>query len=294
MTDLLDKDKSNLITELSNAAIPEKAIKVLENETDKLVLRFNEQCDSERERETAAYLMQAVRLSLPLIDSTGTTKVWEHDKEPKKAKSSSDRISVPAALLMFAGIILCLYAMFPMIIAGMEASEPATTRELVIRMLAVFGGLAAGILGGLMVRRGPVRTAKEQQVEIHVDADKLYRYYRTTILSVDQSLDEVGAKERWDKREQAGNIDGRPATTPELDLFSDLLAASYSGDPEYALEKIEAIKYYLHRQQIEVVDYSESTRQYFDMMPGTKTGTIRPAMVADGNLLKKGLASTRK
>jgi hypothetical protein len=294
MTDLLDKDKSNLITELSNAAIPEKAIKVLENETDKLVLRFNEQCDSERERETAAYLMQAVRLSLPLIDSTGTTKVWEHDKEPKKAKSSSDRISVPAALLMFAGIVLCLYAMFPMIIAGMEASEPATTRELVIRMLAVFGGLAAGILGGLMVRRGPVRTAKEQQVEIHVDADKLYRYYRTTILSVDQSLDEVGARERWDKREQAGNIDGRPATTPELDLFSDLLAASYSGDPEYALEKIEAIKYYLHRQQIEVVDYSESTRQYFDMMPGTKTGTIRPAMVADGNLLKKGLASTRK
>ena len=294
MTDLLDKDKSNLITELSNAAIPEKAIKVLENETDKLVLRFNEQCDSERERETAAYLMQAVRLSLPLIDSTGTTKVWEHDKEPKKAKSSSDRISVPAALLMFAGIILCLYAMFPMIIAGMEASEPATTRELVIRMLAVFGGLAAGILGGLMVRRGPVRTAKEQQVEIHVDADKLYRYYRTVILSVDQSLDEVSARERWDKREQAGNIDGRPATTPELDLFSDLLAASYSGDPEYALEKIEAIKYYLHRQQIEVVDYSESTRQYFDMMPGTKTGTIRPAMVADGNLLKKGLASTRK
>jgi hypothetical protein len=195
---------------------------------------------------------------------------------------------------MFAGIVLCLYAMFPLIIAGMEASEPATTRELVIRMLAVFGGLAAGILGGLLVRRGPVRTAKEQQVEIHGDADKLYRYYRTVILSVDQSLDEVGARERCDKREQAGNIDGRPATTPELDLFSDLLAASYSGDPEYALEKIEAIKYYLHRQQIEVVDYSESTRQYFDMMPGTKTGTIRPAMVADGNLLKKGLASTRK
>ena len=294
MTDLLDKDKSNLITELSNAAIPEKAIKVLENETDKLVLRFNEQCDSERERETAAYLMQAVRLSLPLIDSTGTTKVWEHDKEQKKAKSSSDKISVPSALLMFAGIILCIYAMFPMIIAGMEASEPATTRELVIRMIAVFGGLAAGIVGGLLVRRGPVRTAKEQQVEIHVDADKLYRYYRTVILSVDQSLDEVGARERWDKREQAGNIDGRPATTPELDLFSDLLAASYSGDPEYALEKIEAIKYYLHRQQIEVVDYSDSTKQFFDTMPGSKAGTIRPAMVADGNLLKKGLASTRK
>ena len=77
MTDLLDKDKSNLITELTNAAIPEKAVRVLENETDRLLLRFNEQSGSEAVRDTAAYLMQAVRLALPLIDSTGTTKVWE-------------------------------------------------------------------------------------------------------------------------------------------------------------------------------------------------------------------------
>ena len=105
-------------------------------------------------------------------------------------------------------------------------------------------------------------------------------------------LEEIAAHERWSKREQAGNIDGRPATTPELELFSDLLAAAYSGDPEYALEKIEAIKYYLHKQQIEVVDYSEETAQYFDLMPGTAAGTIRPAMVANGGLLRKGLAST--
>ena len=72
------------------------------------------------------------------------------------------------------------------------------------------------------------------------------------------------------------------------------MAASYSGDPEYALEKIEEIKYYLHRQQIEVVDYSEATAQYFDLMPGNRAGTIRPALVADGQILKKGLASTGK
>ena len=76
--------------------------------------------------------------------------------------------------------------------------------------------------------------------------------------------------------------------------MSPLMAASYSGDPEYALEKIEEIKYYLHRQQIEVVDYSEATAQYFDLMPGTQGGTIRPALVADGVLLKKGLAQTGK
>ena len=72
------------------------------------------------------------------------------------------------------------------------------------------------------------------------------------------------------------------------------MAASYSGDPEFALEKIDEIKYYLHKQQIETVDYSEATKQYFDLMPGIKSGTIRPALVADGKVLKKGLASTGK
>ena len=87
-------------------------------------------------------------------------------------------------------------------------------------------------------------------------------------------------------------IDGRTVTQSELDLFSDLLAAAYSGDPEYALEKVEQIKYFLHRQQIEVVDYSKENEKYFDLMPGSKAATIRPAMVAQGGLLKKGLAAT--
>ncbi len=292
MTDILEKDKSNLITELANAASPEKAVKVLENETDKLLLRYNEQCTSERARNAAAYIMQAVRLSLPLIDTNGNAKVWEHEQQTGKKEKSGSAVSVPAALLIVAGIILCIYGMLPLILAGMADSDAVTLRELAVRLIAVFGGLGAGIVGGILIHKPQVRKKMEQHVEIHVDADKLYRYYRTVILSADQSLEEVSARERWDNREQAGNIDGRAATGPELDLFSDLLAASYSGDPEYALEKIEAIKYYLHKQQIEVVDYSDKTRQYFDLMPGVKSGTIRPAMVADGNLLKKGLAST--
>lgn len=290
MLDLLEKDKNNLITELASAATPEKAIKVLENETDKLLLRYNEQSSSERERDTAAYIMQAVRLSLPFIDSTGTTKVWERVSKDKTPKSSA--ISVPAALLIIAGIVLCIFGMLPLILDLMAGADAASQKEILTRMLSVFGGFGAALFGGVLIRRPEIKRAKEQHVEIHVDADKVFRCYRTVILSADQSLEEVGARERWDKREQAGNIDGRPATTPEIELFADLIAASYSGDPEYALEKIDEIKYFLHRQQIEVVDYSEKTKQFFDLMPGSQSGTIRPALIADGTLLKKGLAST--
>ena len=48
----------------------------------------------------------------------------------------------------------------------------------------------------------------------------------------------------------------------------------------------------LNKQQIEAVDYSAETAQFFDMMPSQRAGTIRPALVADGKLLRKGMAST--
>ena len=180
----------------------------------------------------------------------------------------------------------------PLIITAMSANGSNQLQsEVLTRGSSVVSGVIALFASGLLFAKPKERSSRELQVEVNVDSAKIYRSYRSALLSVDQSLDEVRAAERWDKREEAGSIDGRPATTPEIELFSDLLAAAYSGDPEYALEKIGDIKYYLHRQQIEVVDYSEENARYFDLMPGVQGGTIRPALIADGALLKKGLAS---
>ncbi|MBE6042104.1 MAG: hypothetical protein E7220_06245 [Clostridiales bacterium] len=288
MTEILEKDKERLLTELSGAGTAEKAVKVLENETDKLLLRFNEQCDSEKERDSAAHMMQALRLSLPLIDSTGETKVWESGGREEQVRKTT----IPFILLTIAAIGLCVYGLLPLFLASMNSVASNVRTEVVTRGIFVVAGVIAAFFAGSLSRKSSVRKDVNHHVEIKVDPAKIYRSYRNALLSVDQSLEEVAAAERWSKREQAGNIDGRKATTPEIELFADLLSAYYSGDPEYALEKIGDIKYYLHRQQIEAVDYSEETKQYFDMMPGNKTGTIRPALVADGGLLKKGLASS--
>ena len=89
MTDLLEKDREDILSGIAQAGTAAKAVTILENETDKLLLRYNDSCESDREREAAAYMMQAVRLSLPMIDSAGKTKVWERgtDKQEKEAKS---------------------------------------------------------------------------------------------------------------------------------------------------------------------------------------------------------------
>lgn len=288
ITELLEKDKDRLLTEISAAGTAEKAVSILEKETDKLLLTHNDAAGSDAERNAAAHIMQAVRLSLPFIDSLGGTKVFEQGVNEKgKAKTP-----VSVILLTIAGIVLLIYGLLPLILLGINsASTTAARNDLIARSVAIIMGAAALFLSGSIKGKPALSKKKEYHVEQRVDADRIYRNYRTIMISVDQSLDEVRLTEKQAYREQAGKIEGRDASSAEIELFSDLLAASYSGDPEFALEKIAGIKYYLHQQQIEAVDYDSDTAQYFDLMPGTSAGTIRPALVADGKLLKKGLAS---
>lgn len=286
MIDLLEKDKDNLLTELAKAAVPEKAAIVLENEMDKLLLRYNDKCDNEKERDAAAYMMQAVRLATPLVDSVGETKVWEREASAGGAKKN-----IPALILLIIGICLAAIAVIPdMTIQETTGIQTGETMKYAFGAAGIALALFAGILFGRPVKAGD----KEQTVEVRIDSAKTFRNLRTAILSIDQSLEEIQAAERWAKREKAGYIDDKPATSSEIELFSDLLAASYSKDGEYALEKLEDVKYFLHKQQIEVLDYSQETAQYFDLMPGKQAGTIKPALVADGKLMKKGLASSGK
>ena len=291
MTDLLEKDKDKLLTELSAAASADKAIQVLENEIDKLLLKHNEQCETDRERESAAYMMQAVRLSLPLIDSNGKIKVWESGQKSDEDTGGSFKISF--LILLIIGLALCVFGFGPLMMDAYTAAEANARDQVILHGGATIVGLIALYFSGYLYSRPKkVKGKKEYQVEIRIDADRIYRSFRTALLSVDQSLEEINAAERWQAREKAGSIEGRTISQSELDLFSELLAAAYSGDPEYALEKVEQIKYFLHRQQIEVLDYTKENEKYFDLMPGSKAATIRPAMVAQGGLLKKGLAST--
>ena len=291
MTDLLEKDKEKLLTELSVAGTAEKAVHVLENEIDRLLLKHNEYCESDHERESAAYIMQAVRLSLPLIDSNGAIKVWERGQRRDNDEGGSFKISFLVLLIL--GIALCVFGFGPLMMDAYTSVAENARNEVILHGGATVVGLVCLYFSGYMYSRPKKFTGKtEYQVDIKIDADRVYRSFRTAMLSVDQSIEEIRSAERWKQREKAGSIDGRAVTQSELELFSDLLAASYSGDPEYALEKIEQIKFFLHRQQIEVVDYNKENEKYFDLMPGSKAATIRPALVAQGGLLKKGLASS--
>ena len=141
MTDLLEKDKDKLLTELSAAASAEKAIHVLENEIDRLLLKHNEQCETDRERESAAYMMQAVRLSLPLIDSNGKIKVWESGHRSEEDTGGSFKLSF--LVLLIIGLALCVFGFGPLMMDAYTASAANARDQVILHGGATVVGLVA-------------------------------------------------------------------------------------------------------------------------------------------------------
>ena len=81
-------------------------------------------------------------------------------------------------------------------------------------------------------------------------------------------------------------------------------SARLPGSPPWTARSSQ-IRFYLHRKGIDVVDWAGEdavsgpggaaaaavNSAWFDMMPAYEGGTLRPALIADGKLLKKGMAS---
>ena len=165
---------------------------------------------------------------------------------------------------------------------------------------AVLPGIAASA-GGVLLYLGGRKGKKKKDggaektfmTEQKPDAEKIYRTVHTAVLVIDRNLDMLAAEERWDASHDAALAGNDAAGEQEIAVISDLLEASFSGDGQFALDRLEELKYYLHRRGIEVVEYTAENGSLFDKMPsaGGGTLTIRPALVKDGKLLKKGMAA---
>ena len=79
-----------------------------------------------------------------------------------------------------------------------------------------------------------------------------------------------------------------------LDLLASLLEAQETGRGDVALRRLEQVRTYLRMLGIEAVDYApgdaEAARM-FDVLPTLgEMRTVRPALVRDGELLRRGVA----
>ena len=293
MTGFLEADREQLISGLKAAGTPEQAQRVVEKEFDRFLLRYNEECTVERVRDAARYMLQAAKMMIPMLSAAGETKVWSNSGAGVGAGGTKMTRKVIACLaggaVFLAGAVLGLA-----VSAGNGLS-----------MSALLGSIPAAILAGILLffagrlsfdnRAVPGQSAQsEYQVEIRIDPEKVWSCMRAVILSVDKSLLEAEDAVNYE-RSQLPPSEGNGITPEEAELFSGIMENAYSRAQEdpgdsAAQETISMVRYYLHRKQVETVEFGGGKREWFELLPGQSNMTLRPAFVRDGELIRKGLA----
>lgn len=299
MIQFLEADKEQLYGSIRQAGAPEQVQGVIEKELDRLLLQYNEECKEERVRDAARYMLQAAKSMSPMISAAGETKVWARTMTGQTG-GGGFRWSKTAILSLAGGILFLVGALLGLAVAAGSG----------LSLSSLLGSIPAAILGGALLfwsgrlslhSGGNIRAGNdnngEAQVEILVNPDKVWSCLRATVLAIDKNLQEAAEVVSYEKNSLSASV-GNGITPDEAELFSTILESAYSrrnDDPDdpSALETISAVRYYLHRKQVETVDYEKGKREWFELLPGKQGMTLRPALTRDGALIRKGLAVAR-
>lgn len=293
MIDYLDRDRDRILAGLKGAHSPAEAQQVLEKETDRLLLQYNEDCTSMRVRDAASGMMQALRSSVPFLDSAGEPRVWRqqgygsygggagtggnyggYGNQGKAggagAKGGGFGRSLSGILLVVGAVITLAAFAVPALSAGGSAAAGTLLKSI---LLPVAGGgclYLAGRTAGSGARIGIGRTdgagAGAERIEITIDPEKLWSSLRGAVMVVDRNLELAQEEESYARRkaaDTAGAEGGIGLSADEIELFSGLLEMADADSPQMAAD----IRYYLHKKDVEAVDWTPQYAAWFERLP---------------------------
>jgi hypothetical protein len=288
LSQLLEQDKEQVFASLQADRESGRARQVLEKETDRLMYRAARAADSSSRSRAVQGMLQVVKNTLPLLESVTDTEVWE--KSASSASGRKRRVSAAAVASLAAGLFCIVAGLFSQASAGKVVSLGA--------VLWAAGGCALLALGGYLTGRGRggMEQAKpEVTYSFLVDPARVWHVLQGIVLTADHSLEEAEEYARLESSSQMGESAG--LDKEELAFFSELLENAYarrrkSPDDAALAEQVASIRYYLHSRGVETEDYSEQSAGWFEVLPsGGGNVTIRPAMLHEGALIRKGLAT---
>ncbi|MBQ8995656.1 MAG: hypothetical protein IJ091_07555 [Oscillospiraceae bacterium] len=283
---LLEQDKERFLSLLSKNTSSAAVIKDVEAEFDRMLYAFNNEDENESVKQAASQMIQTAKSSVAFLDVAGETKLWKrtaYDAKPQKGK-----------IRWFFWLLLLLSLAALGASAGLYCYLKWSELNTVADFIPVFVLLGLSLLfflAGLSCRRKAPENDTKLEAEVTVDIQKVYRSVLSAALVIDKNIEDIRTEERIQLRkqmkEQKDSLDKE-----EIDLLAHILESAYSTrDEDSSVEMISQIKFYLHSKKIEVVDYNRNNTAWFDSIPAYEAGTIRPAFVIEGMLIKKGLAS---
>jgi len=140
--------------------------------------------------------------------------------------------------------------------------------------------------------RDAQKATEDVRTEFLADGEKCWHCLRGAMLQADGQLERIRQADALVRQQAEQTSVGTGKLEPRaLDLFAELLESAYAAGDDGAREAASAIRFYLHNTGVEVVDYAPGKESWFEFLPASGTGTMRPALASGGRLVRKGLAS---
>ena len=286
MQALLERDKERFLHNMAAAKASAESVLAVEEQLNRIILAYNEEEENERLRNMAVYLIKSLSSAAGFLNCDGESVIWS--KSQYRPGISKPKRSAWFTIFLLLGI-LCLAAACAGLIYFTDTWPP--TNEMIIGLSVA--GVAALLLflSGIFSARKKEENRQELYAETIPDGEKTYHILLNSVLTADKILEGVRNEELLENKKAL--LEERDELKKEdIQLFSELLESAYAEtDNEYGRQIISEVKFYLHRKNIDVVDYDGNNRELFELMPSEVSGTIRPALIIAGTVLRKGLAT---
>lgn len=230
-----------------------------------------EQDDAARQRQQA--VLAAMRRTPSLLCAAGARGelVFATPQSKNTAEKSFPRVKMAGAA------ILALLAAYELI----DGQLIFAALQLLGSGLALFGG---GALSALL----PAAQSAQARGVMEIDAKALLDEIESLCRAADVCVNDLSL---LDKEASLSRLSGT-ADEATLDLLVAMLEAKASGRQDAAARTLGLAEQYLRMLGVDAVFYSEESAAYFDVLP-TLSGerTIRPALIKDGMLIRRGVAA---
>jgi hypothetical protein len=290
---LFDSHVAELEAALPPEATPDSAAEAMRGFLDRLHDHYVAANPlGEAEAVAARAGIEILQAAAQVIVSASRSEIWQQ-AGPGGMPGESRKRHLVWTRVLFAALAIGLTAYFALVLWSYQRWN-----ELILLGAAAGAEIVRVVLAFFASRRS--RKAERQKVAevrsratIHVDRQALVRRLSHAVGALDKLVQDAGRLRP--SIASAGPVVEDPAFT---ELLQDLMEARETADGEYAVRVLRSLRSTLERHGIQVISFDGANRQLFEFQPSLQPAggdqTLRPALVQEGRLLRRGLVAEAK
>ena len=256
----------------------------------------------------AASVQEAVAASVMALEQVACELAQDEQDEHARQRQQA----VLAALRLAPQLLFAAEAEGELVLAAIGAQKPEKpdkTRKaalaagaFLLGSLAVYEAIdgqllftALQLIGGALAafglkKHGGAANGVQARGAVKINAGEMVRRLAAICRAADVCTGDLAALEAAPGAMRlAGTAD-----EGMLDLLAALMEAKASGRDEKAMRSLAQAEQYLHMLGVDMVFYGGENAALFDVLPTIgEARTIRPALVRDGEVLRRGVAACR-